>query len=191
MTTAGERKEQLRRSLKNYRSELSEETYKRQSEAILKKLRNLKEFKQARLVHCYISMNGRHEVDTHPLIKEMLNNGREVVVPRTNLDAGTLSHYTINTMEELVTNDWGVPEPEDGRSVDPASLDLVIVPMLGADEQGNRIGYGKGFYDRFLKEVNCPKIGLTYEQCIVDEGLPVEPFDVPLNRVVTEKRVIG
>ncbi|HKK44144.1 MAG TPA: 5-formyltetrahydrofolate cyclo-ligase, partial [Balneolaceae bacterium] len=80
-------------------------------------------------------------------------------------------------------------EPNGGEQVSPKELDLVVIPMVGGDEQRNRIGYGEGFYDRFLSLVSCPKIGLTFEQNIV-ERIPVEDFDITLDKIITEQRVI-
>ncbi|MDZ7693227.1 MAG: 5-formyltetrahydrofolate cyclo-ligase [Balneolaceae bacterium] len=79
--------------------------------------------------------------------------------------------------------------PEQNREVASAELDLVIVPMVGADLQCNRLGHGKGYYDRFLANVKGMKVGLCYEACIV-ESLPTESFDVPLDAVVSESRII-
>jgi 5-formyltetrahydrofolate cyclo-ligase len=68
-------------------------------------------------------------------------------------------------------------------------LGLVIVPMVGGDNQKNRIGYGKGFYDRFLKQVDCPTVGLLFNECLVQK-IPVEPFDVSLGKIITEDQII-
>lgn len=147
------------------------------------------EFNTSETVHCYVSMNGRREVDTHGLIRDMFSLGKRVVVPVTNFDEGTLSHFVLNSFDDLESNKWGVLEPNGGKQISPKELDLVVIPMVGGDEQGNRIGYGEGFYDRFLKEVLCPKIGLIFERNIIEQ-IPVEDFDIPLDKIITEQRII-
>lgn len=169
---------------------MDEDEYHAASGAITERLKNTPEYKDADIVHCYVSMNKRREADTHSLIKAMLAGKKKVVVPKVNPDSGTLSHFELNSFDELSRNSWGVLEPRNGEEVPPDVLELVVVPMVGGDEQGNRIGYGKGFYDRFLTGIKCPLIGLCFEECIADR-VPVEDFDVPLDKIVTERRVIG
>lgn len=184
-----EQKSELRKELREMRKSISKGDYETWSANIRDTLIHQPEFKKARTVNCYVSMNSRKEVDTHALIKRMFELGKEVAVPVTNFDDGTLSHFIIDSFYDLEENKWGVMEPQDGEAISVSDFDLVIVPMVGADEEGNRIGYGKGFYDRFLQRVDCPKIGLTFEQNIVEE-LPVEPFDIPMDKIITENRII-
>lgn len=182
-------KEKLRNELLRQRKAISAELYEKGSVNIVKTLLEQPEFLAAETVHCYVSMNSRGEVDTHGLIKRIFSMGKEVVVPVTNFDDGTLSHIRLNSFAELETNKWGVLEPEGGEGVPVEELDLVIVPMVGGDEQCNRIGYGKGFYDRFLQYAACPTVGLIFEQNVLPK-LPVEKFDIPLDKIITEQRVI-
>lgn len=134
-------------------------------------------------------MNDRGEPDTRPLLKEMLSAGKNVVVPVMQPSSGTLRHLRLEAMEDLSPNSWGVPQPREGVEVPPKVFDLVIVPMVGGDRHCNRMGYGKGYYDRFLSGVECPAVGLLFEECLVDE-LPVDSFDVRLDMIVTDRRVI-
>lgn len=184
-----QQKQELRKQFLEQRQNISKDKYVAASDAIIQKLKQLTEFNEIKNVHSYISMNDRREVDTHDLIKEMVTSDKKVIVPVTNFQKGTLRHIRLNSYEGMEVNKWGVPEPDGGEEVLPEELDLVIVPMVGADEQCNRIGYGKGFYDRFLKKVNCPKIGLLFEQNVVKQ-LPIEDFDIPLDKIITEQRVI-
>lgn len=179
-------KQQLREVLLKRRNGISEEAYLHKSEKICEHLQNIAVFKQANVVHCYVSMNERNEVNTHPLIKQMLAGDKQVVVPVTKMEEGTLHHTRLNRFNELKPNKWGVLEPQGGFEVSPEVLDLVIVPMAGADAHKNRIGYGGGFYDRFLAHTNCPKVGLLFEKCLV-ESLPTESFDIPLDKLIMEK----
>lgn len=185
-----QQKEELRQHLLEQRKAISEATFLKASTAIVQKLKQQQEYINADVIHCYVSINDRREVDTHGLIQEMLSFHKKVVVPVTNFQEGTLTHIHLNSYEKLETNKWGVPEPGDGEEISPEELELVIVPMVAGDEHCNRIGYGKGFYDRFLKQVHCPTIGLIFERNII-EKVPVEDFDIPLNKILTEERIIN
>jgi len=171
------------------RLKIPDREYESDSAAIISQLRKQEEFDQARRIHSYVSMNDRKEVDTHPLLKDLVKSGKEVVVPRINPVTNNLDHILVDNLGMLVRNSWGVLEPRNGTEVAVSTIDLVIVPMVGGDEAGNRIGYGKGFYDRFLALVSCPTIGLAFERCITKK-VPVEPFDIPLTKIITEERVI-
>ena len=179
----------MRKKLLERRKALPEDEFSRKSDHIIKRLRRQAEFSKAKTVHCFVSMNERREVNTHDLVREMISNGKRVVVPVTNFSEGTLRHLQLDSFDDLESNKWGVLEPDDGREVKPAEMDLVIVPMVGGDEGGNRLGYGEGFYDRFLKGVSCPKIGLLFEKNVIQE-IPVEDFDIPMDKIITEDRVI-
>lgn len=183
-------KQQLREKLLESRSELSEEEYARKSEEIIQLLKEQPEFKKADTIHCYVSIKERNEADTRSLIKELLEQGKRMVVPITDFNDGTLTSVYLDDFTDLQRNKWGVLEPAKGKEASPADLDLVMVPMVGGDLNKNRIGYGKGFYDRFLQQVSCPAIGLLFERCLVDM-VPTESFDVSLHKLITEKRVIS
>lgn len=184
-----QQKEKLRKELLERRKSISEPEYYGASADIIEQLKEQAEYRNARTIHSYVSINQRREVETRELIKEMLAKGTEVVVPITDFEAGTLTHVRLTSYQDLESNKWGVLEPVNGQEVLPEALELVIVPMVAADEECNRIGYGEGFYDRFLSQVSCPKIGLIFERNVVDE-LPTEDFDVPLNKIITEERII-
>lgn len=186
---AEDSKEDIRKHLRSKRKRISESDFLRKSEDIIRALRQQEEYRSARTVHCYVSMNRRREVNTHPLIKAMLTNTKQVVVPVTDFQDQALQHIKLESFDHLEANKWGVLEPRNGKECDLSELDLVIVPMVGGDEQGHRIGYGGGFYDRFLEGIDCSTIGLCFEQNIVPE-LPAESFDVPLDKIITEERII-
>jgi 5-formyltetrahydrofolate cyclo-ligase len=186
--TKNDQKNKLRKELLKLRSSIPEWEYLKKSVQICDQLKELEVFTKASAIHCYVSMNKRREVNTHPLIKQMLANSKKVVVPITQMETGTLTQVRLHSFNDLEENAWGVLEPVGGEQVEIDALELVIVPMAGGDRQKNRIGYGKGFYDRFLDDVECPTIGLTFEECMIEE-IPTEPFDVPLDTVITEKQL--
>lgn len=191
MMDAEESKEQLRELLRSKRARISDSDYAAHSKKIIATLLQQREYQSAQAIHCYVSINERREVNTHSLIKMMLETEKQVVVPVTHFEDRRLSHFELTSFDNLVPSKWGglEPRPEDSMRRLPPELELVIVPMVGGDEQGHRIGYGGGFYDRFLKKAACPAIGLCFEQNIVP-SLPTGDHDVSLNKIITEARVI-
>ncbi len=182
-------KQNLREALLKRREGISGSEYLQKSKQICERLIHLPEFKQAAVIHCYISINERNEVNTHSLIEKMLKMDKQLIVPITQMETGTLRNAPLENFDELKINKWGVLEPEIGPEIAVSTIELVVVPMVGGDSNKNRIGYGKGFYDRFLAQLECPKIGLLFQNCLA-EKLPVESFDVQLDKIVTDKRVI-
>ncbi|HYW33957.1 MAG TPA: 5-formyltetrahydrofolate cyclo-ligase [Balneolaceae bacterium] len=185
----GEQKQRIRKKMLEQRSGIPEHVFLKDSARILGRLKEISEFRQAEVIHCYVSINRRREVNTHPFIKEMLAAGKKVVVPVTKMESKTLRHVRLHQFDELRPNSWGGLEPAGGNEVSISQLQLIIVPMVAGDLSKNRIGYGEGFYDRFLRQVNCPTAGLLFEQCLIPE-IPVESFDVPLSMLITENKII-
>lgn len=184
-----ERKEKIRKALLQERENIPEEYFRWASDKIIASLLQLQEIQSAEVIHIYVSMNARREVNTHGIIKKMLASGKKVVVPVTNFENGTLKHVQLMDFDDLKANEWGVLEPVSELEVDVEEIEVVVVPMVGGDEQCNRMGYGKGFYDRFLQKVEYPKIGLLFEKTL-RKVIPTEKFDIPLDKLITEERVI-
>lgn len=189
MSSLKEEKKAFREEVLSVRVELSEEEWKSKSEQIIKNLVNTDFFKQATTVHSYISMNERREVCTDELFSIIFKNNKQAVVPITNFADHSLTHSEITPDTSLKTNKWGVREPDSVQVVDVSALNLIVVPMVAADKKGNRLGYGQGFYDRFLNNTAGKKAGLVFDQFLFDE-IPVEEFDVKLDVIITENEVI-
>lgn len=189
MASVSEQKSLLRKEMIAKRQSLSQEEWEEKSSLILGHILSSSEFKSARTIHCFISMNDRFEVDTHRLINEMLAVGKEVIVPITDFKSGTLSHSKLESFSDLKPNKWGVLEPDQKKAVKTDEIDLVLVPLLAADKFGNRLGYGKGFYDRFLAETNALAFGLVFSDFIL-ENIPTDSFDKKLNGLISEKGLI-
>ena len=120
----------------------------------------------AKLLHCFISIEKFKEVDTSPVIDALWATAPkiQIAVPRVNLDTGVMESLIYTPESGLIENSWGIHEPESENAVNPEAIDVVLVPGLAFDRTGHRVGYGKGFYDRFLKtcKKDCAKIGLSY-----------------------------
>lgn len=106
--------------------------------------------------------------------------------PRIDLESGAMVNISLFPDTPLVENRWGLREPVDGETIDANDLDLVIVPLLAVDRTGHRVGYGKGFYDRFLSKCrgDCLKVGLNYFPPL-DEDLAAESHDIALDLCIT------
>lgn len=183
------RKIRVRKRMIAQRKALSGEAVRESSEAIRRRLLALSEVAEARVIHCYVSAK-HNEVDTRRLISEALEEGKRIVVPVTDLGQRRLDHSEIKCLDELERSVFGLLEPkkECRRLIGIGEVDLVIVPGLAFDPQGNRIGFGGGFYDRFLSEVQAPKIALAYSFQVV-EKIEAGPHDVRMDKVVTDERV--
>lgn len=178
-------KENLRVHYLNRRKKLLKEEVQRKSLKIVGNLKDTADFQKASTIHCYVSIDDQKEVDTNNLIEMMLETGKRVVVPKI-AKKNQLNHIEIQSLKELTVNKWGVAEPQNGNDFNIELLDLVIVPMVAGDRERNRLGYGKGFYDRFLERVKAVKIGLLYDFQVHSETLVTEEHDVALDLLITE-----
>ncbi|HJJ28812.1 MAG TPA: 5-formyltetrahydrofolate cyclo-ligase [Methanocorpusculum sp.] len=131
------------------------------------------------------------EVETEVLINILLEEKKKVIVPIIQKESHTLRFSYITSMEDFVPGTFNVPEPLERERPAPAeAIEICVVPMVGFDRSGNRLGYGAGYYDRFFAAYpDVPKIGLAYA-CQECGEVPADAFDVKMDWVVTEKEVI-
>lgn len=183
------RKKELRRKCLRERNALSDDDWLNMSEQIREHVLASEVYYSAEVVHCYISMNERKEVDTHTLIEYMLEDNKRVMVPVTDFTTNILHHVEITSIKDLSPNKWGVLEPDISKKAGADVPDLILVPLLAADRKGNRLGYGKGFYDKFLEKAEAGAYGLIFDQFIQKE-VPTEPFDQLLNGLFSEKGLL-
>lgn len=179
------KKEKLRQFFLNTRLKLSQNSVQEKSEKILEKVTESIEFKKAKAIHTYIPIKKNNEVDTLPFVKACFESNKEVIVPKVAGD-GLLNHIKISSADDLQLNNWGIPEPSVNTLFPILDINLVIVPMVAGDYFKNRLGYGKGYYDRFLYKCPAIKIGLLFDCQIYNKKLPAESFDIPLDILVTE-----
>lgn len=182
-------KKKLRNHFLDERMKLSDAEVQKKSESIANRVLQSVEFNKAQKVHTYISIKEKNEVHTFSLLKACFEQKKMVIVPRI-VGEGVMEHIELNSLSDLETNEWGVPEPTTKQKYSINDFDLVIVPMVAGDRYKNRLGYGKGFYDRFLENVKAKKIGLLFDCQLFGEKLPVESFDIPLDILITESEQI-
>lgn len=178
-------KNQLKESILKKRSSLPKEGILERSRRIQKNLFGLSQYSNSKTVMFFVSFNS--EVHTHDMIKEALKN-KTVVVPK--VVQHEIEPSVIIDFDNLVPARFGIPEPIDIMKIAYKHIDLVLVPGIAFDREGHRIGYGFGFYDKFLAKVpKAVKIGLAFDFQVVDK-IPKETHDVPVDFVVTEKEVV-
>lgn len=180
-------KERIRRESLKRRNRLSREEIERKSLLIRRGILKLPEFVKAKRILTYFEKGT--EVKISPLITHMLNTGKEVILPITVPEKKELLLSRIMSLEELGEGIFGILEPKVMRLVPPETIELAILPGVAFDLEGNRIGYGGGYFDGLLHKMDALLIGVAYEIQIV-EDLPSSSKDVRMDKIITESRVI-
>ncbi len=179
-------KEEIRGQSLGLRNQMTQEDVDQKSEAILKRLEDLDVFQSAQSILFYVSVN--NEVQTIPFIKKYLKE-KKIYLPRLISD-NQFEAVFCDDYSALKKNKFGILEPENTSIQKKISLDLILIPGVAFDQQGNRIGMGKGYYDRFLvAHKNSRKMALAYEKQILDQ-LPKDLYDEPVDMIVTEQRIV-
>jgi 5-formyltetrahydrofolate cyclo-ligase len=180
------RKEQLRQEILRKEKELGSDYLLDSDEVAFSLLYKLDEYKNARTVFCYYGIGT--EPNTKRVIETALKDGKTVALPKIRGN-GLMEARVIYGLDELEQGTFGIPEPSMYTEILPTEeIDLIIMPGLGFDLYGNRIGRGGGYYDRFLVNTKAVKIGLTREK-LVCTPIPVEEHDKKIDVLITEEKV--
>ncbi|GAA0751939.1 5-formyltetrahydrofolate cyclo-ligase [Psychroflexus lacisalsi] len=138
--------------------------------------------------HLFLSISNQKEINTEYLLQIIFGKDANAVVPKVN--GKTLEHFLLTDTTKLKLSKWDIPEPVKGIKIEPNQIDVIFLPLLAYDKQGNRIGYGKGFYDKFL--VDCRpetlKIGLSFFEP-EEENIEVSDHDVALDYCITPENI--
>jgi len=172
----------LRKMLLEKRDAISYDLKKIASKQIHNKLKKIKIFKEAKSVACYYPIGS--EVLTQDIMQEILSDGKEVLLPKVKDE--NISFRKILDLNSLEKGSFDIMEPKEDC---PASdkMDVVLVPTVGISPDGIRLGYGHGYYDRFLAKTNAVTIALTYSKQIV-KSIPSTEKDIKIQWVVTEEK---
>lgn len=193
---AGDRRE-LRRGLRTRRNALTDLQREQANAAFARTLRGRPWFARARHLGLYLANDG--ELDPLPAVLPHRPRGQHIYLPVLNRRRpGHLLFVPWEPGQPLLANEYGIGEPPErpGRRHRPLwALDVLLLPLVGFDRDGNRLGMGGGFYDRTLSELSrAPRrprlVGVAYDFQEVPEGLPLEPWDQPLDEIVTDRRVV-
>jgi 5-formyltetrahydrofolate cyclo-ligase len=183
---------ELRREFLEKRKKLTDEEARLLSRQIADQFIDSFKLGQVQYLHVYLPLPRQREIDTFLLVKQVQTRYPhvQVLVPKADPATMAMESYLFDERTELAISDWGIPEPARGTLVAPEMIDLIVVPLLAFDQQGYRVGYGKGFYDRYLARCRpaVSKVGLScFEPVaeITDSG----PYDVRLDYCVTPGKV--
>ena len=178
-------KKELRKKYKELREKLSSDEIADMSLAIANKCLELPIW-QYTTYQLFLTIEEHKEVNTEFLLQILFGKDKNVVISQSHFEDSTMSHFLLTDNTIIKKNKWNIPEPINGIPIQENIIDVVFVPLLAFDSKGNRVGYGKGFYDTFLKacKPEVVKVGLSFfaeEKNIMD----VSPLDIPLDYVVT------
>lgn len=188
-------KQEIRKKVIQMRKELSKDYRIWADDKIYKRLTSLESYQQAKLLFSYVSY--KSEADTKKILQKALNEGKTVAVPKVMDGNGIMEFYEIQSLQELKKGYQGIEEPdiENKKPVIPEKMQeaaLMIMPGAAFDSKCNRIGYGGGFYDRYLNKHSkiIKTIAICYEKQLVN-NIPAEELDVKPDMIITEQRMIS
>lgn len=184
-------KQELRKVYREKRINLATEQFQSLNKQLMVQVTAL-DFRAHSTVHLFLPIKGNHEPDTYAIADWLKQEYPHIRLILSKTEHGTygMRHFIWEAATVLTLNHWGIPEPENGVAIRPQEIDLVFVPLLAFDIRGHRVGYGKGFYDRFLSECRptVRKIGLSLfeaETVISD----ITAHDIALDACVTPSRI--
>lgn len=181
----------VRRAAHAARRELSEAEYASRCAAVRSGIERLPEWRSSTLIHSYWPMVERREIDLRPLLRTHRARGGTLVLPVMHTSENgepTLRHRSLEHEDHLTANEAGVLEPTQGAWVDAGSIELALVPALAVRPDGHRVGYGGGYYDRFLREADPVTVCAVFEACVTEAFSPAA-HDVAVDVLVTEERI--
>ncbi|GEP49911.1 5-formyltetrahydrofolate cyclo-ligase [Flavobacterium noncentrifugens] len=182
-------KKELRTAYKKLRQQLSQNDIEEKSLAIANKILSLPIWEQT-YFHVFLPIEAHKEINTEFILHLLSGKDKEIVVSKSDFETRNMEHFLLTDNTKFETNDYGIPEPQNGLEVPSSKIDVVFVPLLAFDISGNRVGYGKGFYDKFLSECRpgTIKIGLSFFPA-VDAVHDVFESDIKLDYCVTPDEV--
>ncbi|UIR55578.1 5-formyltetrahydrofolate cyclo-ligase [Sphingobacterium sp. SRCM116780] len=184
-------KAELRTYYRDLRSRLSEQEEEELNNSLFHNLKKLN-WQHVKFCHVFLPILKFHEPNTFLLISYFRENFPDInlVISKSDMLSQQMTHYVYNDSLVLENNKWGILEPVEGIAISETKLDVVLIPLLISDKRGNRVGYGKGYYDRFLSlcRSDVKKIGLSFFEPI-DLIQDVDPHDIPLDICVTPQEI--
>jgi 5-formyltetrahydrofolate cyclo-ligase len=187
-------KAQIRKLYLEKRMALSDAEFQQLNDRLCKQFFASIDLSVVKVVHTFLPIEKQREVNTWIIIERIRKQFPhiQISIPRINNQLSIIENFYYEGPDQMEKNTWGIPEPKQGIPTPTEQLDAVLVPLLAFDGKGNRVGYGRGFYDKFLATCpeHCQKIGLSLFGAVdVIEGMG--PHDVPLNMVVTPEACVN
>lgn len=181
------KKSQLRQKYKALRQALSETQIEDYSLAIANQLLELNIWDKS-FYHIFLTIEEQKEINTDYILNILSGKDKNIIISKSNFEDFSMTHYLLTDNTAIKKNAYNIPEPLDGIEIRSSQLEVVFIPLLAFDNTGHRIGYGKGFYDRFLAECkpNTLKIGLSFFEA-ENENFEASEEDIKLDYCVTPK----
>ena len=182
-------KNQLRLKYKRLREELSPDQIEDLSLQIANQVLQLPIWDYS-FYHIFLSISEKREINTEALLHILQGKDKNVVLSKSDFETHHLTNYLLTDSTILKNNAWGIPEPQGGIEIPPQQIEVVFIPLLAFDESGHRIGYGKGYYDRFLSACTgrTIKVGLSFFEA--EKEIPgILSSDVPMDYCVTPEKI--
>lgn len=184
-------KAELRKVFIAKRNQLSQADYDRLNHDLLEQFKQL-DLSGINCIHLFLPIHKRKEPDTFLMLNWLIAKHPHIqrIVPKANFADSTMQHYIHDEQLQMGINAFGIPEPIAGNTIDPQEIDMVLVPLLAFDKQGYRVGYGKGFYDRFMAQCKPGTrfVGLSFFEP-VDAISDVNPFDQKVQECILPDRL--
>ena len=183
-------KSSLRKEALNKRNALSGQELDALNKKLLKQFKTI-DFSEINSLHIFLPIIAKKEPNTFLLIEWLQENHPEIqiIVPKANFDTNLMHNYVFTKKTKLINNEYHIPEPKDGAEF-LETPDLVIIPLLAFDKKGYRVGYGKGFYDRFLQNTSTQKMGLSFFDA-TEEIIDVHLNDIRLDKCITPNGIVA
>ena len=183
------KKSEIRSKYKALRKQLSKNEIEEMSLSIANKLITLPCWEK-NYFHIYLPITEHNEVNTEFILHLLSGKDKEIIISKTDFNTRNMTHFLLTDNTKIKKNEYNIPEPVDGIEVPSKKIEVVFIPLLAFDKSGHRVGYGKGFYDKFLAEctIETLKIGLSFfepEELITD----IFKGDIKLDYCVTPDRV--
>ena len=181
-------KSEIRKKYKVLRQELSEDQIEDKSLAIANQLLQLNIWQHS-FYHIFLPIEEQKEINTEFILNILAGKDKNIVISKSNFEDYSMIHFLLNDNTILRKNEYNIPEPVDGITITSQLINVVFIPLLAFDTKGNRIGYGKGFYDRFLSECKPEtlKIGLSFFEA--EEEIESTINDIKLDYCSTPNKV--
>ena len=182
-------KKELRHKYKTLRKQMSLEQIDELSLDIANQILKLTVWEHT-FYHLFLSIEEQKEVNTDYILNILSGKDKNIVISKSDFKTGFMTHFLLTDNTKIKKNRHHIPEPVDGIAIAPNTIDVVFIPLLAFDKAGNRVGYGKGFYDRFLADCKPEtiKIGLSFFEA-EDKITDVHESDVKLDYCVTPKTI--
>ncbi len=183
-------KKHLREEILSVRDAMSPAARSDASRAIIEKICGLPAYQHARTVLTYCGFGS--EIDTQALIERAFADGKTVVLPRVERHTQSLAMHSVKSLDELVASKWGIREPRaEAPVISGSGIEFILTPGVAFDRFGNRLGYGRGYYDKWLLAVDpaLARVAAAFS-CQIVEKIPVGPHDQTIDSIITENEII-